>query len=85
MPVWCATAGRTTLGASSQSLALRRVVPEKVPDRRLGVAVQLGVGTGNAYRMIRELVPFTHGDGTLPADLEPLVELLSRGDLTVVA
>jgi hypothetical protein len=56
-----------------------------VPDRRLGVAVQLGVGTGNAYRMIRELVPFTHGDGTLPADLEPLVELLSRGDLTVVA
>ena len=28
--------------------------------------------------MIRELVPFTQADGTLPADLEPLVELVSR-------
>jgi histidine ammonia-lyase len=39
----------------------------------------------HAYRMIRELVPFTRGDGTLLADLEPLVELVSRGDLTAVA
>jgi hypothetical protein len=31
--------------------------------------------------MVRELVPFTQADGTLPADLEPLVELVSRGDL----
>jgi histidine ammonia-lyase len=46
---------------------------------------QLGLGTARVYRMIRELVPFTHGDGTLPADLEPLVELVSRGDLTAVA
>jgi len=42
---------------------------------------QLGLGTGRAYRMIRELVPFTQADDTLPADLEPLVELVSRGDL----
>ena len=42
----------------------------------------LGLGTGSAYRMIRELVPFTQADGTLPADLEPLVELVTRGDLT---
>ncbi len=41
----------------------------------------LGLGTGRAYRMVRELVPFTQADGTLPADLEPLVELVSRGDL----
>jgi histidine ammonia-lyase len=41
----------------------------------------LGLGTGRAYRMVRELVPFTQADGTLPADLEPLVELISRGDL----
>ena len=27
-------------------------------------------------------VPFTQADGTLPADLEPLVELVIRGDLT---
>jgi hypothetical protein len=35
--------------------------------------------------MIRELVPFTQVDGTLPADLEPLVELITRGDLTPAA
>jgi histidine ammonia-lyase len=42
----------------------------------------LGLGTDRAYRMIRELVPFTQADSTLPADLEPLVELVTRGDLT---
>lgn len=31
--------------------------------------------------MIREPVPFTQADGTLPADLEPLVERVSRGAL----
>jgi histidine ammonia-lyase len=46
---------------------------------------ELGRGTGRAYRMIRELVPFTQVDGTLPADLEPLVELITRGDLTPAA
>ena len=35
--------------------------------------------------MIRELVPFTQADGTLPADLEPVVELVTRGGLTPVA
>jgi len=46
---------------------------------------QLGLGTGRAYRMIRELVPFTQADATLPADLEPLVELVTRGTLTPAA
>ncbi len=46
---------------------------------------ELGLGTGRAYRMIRELVPFTQADGTLPADLEPLVELVTLGDLTPAA
>ena len=32
--------------------------------------------------MVRELVPFTQADGTLPADLEPLVDLVCRGGLT---
>ena len=45
----------------------------------------LGLGTDRAYRMIRELVPFTRADGTLPADLEPLVELVIRGDLNRLA
>ena len=42
---------------------------------------ELGRGTGRAYRMIRELVPFTQADGTLPADLEPVVDLVTRGCL----
>ena len=29
--------------------------------------------------MIRNLVPFTRADDTLPADLEPVVELVTRG------
>jgi len=46
---------------------------------------QLGLGTGRAYRMVRELVPFTQADGTLPPDLEPLVDLVTRGALTPAA
>ena len=46
---------------------------------------ELGLGTGRAYRMVRELVPFTQADGTLPADLEPLVDLVTRGALTPAA
>src|SRR5690349_4723280 len=46
---------------------------------------ELGAGTGRAYRMIRELVPFTQADGTFPADLEPVVDLVTRGDLTPAA
>jgi hypothetical protein len=43
--------------------------------------VELGRGTAGAYRMIRDLVPFARADDTLPADLEPLVDLVSRGGL----
>jgi histidine ammonia-lyase len=46
---------------------------------------QFGAGAGRAYRMIRELVPFTQADGTFPADLEPVVDLVTRGDLTPAA
>jgi histidine ammonia-lyase len=46
---------------------------------------ELGTGTGRAYRMIRELVPFMQADGTLPADLEPVVGLVTRGVLTPAA
>jgi histidine ammonia-lyase len=63
--------------------AIEFVVAAQAIDLR--VPGQLGLGTGRAYRMIRELVPFTQGDGTLPADLEPLVELVTRGTLTPVA
>lgn len=43
---------------------------------------ELGVGTGRAYRMIRELVPFTQADGTFPADLEPVVDLVTPGPIS---
>jgi len=46
---------------------------------------ELGQGSGRAYRMIRELVPFTQADGTFPADLEPVVDLVTRGDLAPAA
>ncbi|MBV9855575.1 MAG: aromatic amino acid lyase, partial [Streptosporangiaceae bacterium] len=50
------------------------------PD--FGTGTALGRGTARAYRLTRELVPFTDADATLPADLEPLVELINRGDLS---
>jgi histidine ammonia-lyase len=78
----CARVAAIEFVVAAQAIDLR-VLPG-APDGLNG-AGQLGLGTARVYRMIRELVPFTHGDGTLPADLEPLVELVSRGDLTAVA
>jgi histidine ammonia-lyase len=39
----------------------------------------LGAGTARAYAHVRELVPFTDAGETVPADLEPLVELVRSG------
>ena len=61
--------------------AIELVVAAQAIDLRQPGEFGLGTGTGRAYRIIRELVPFTQADGTLPADLEPLIELVSRGDL----
>jgi histidine ammonia-lyase len=63
--------------------AIELVVAAQAIDLRM--AGPLGLGTGRAYRMTRELVPFTQAEGTLPADLEPLVELVIRGDLSQLA
>ena len=63
-----------------QAAAIELVVAARAIDLR-ALNSELGLGTGRAYQMVRELVPFTQADGTLPADLEPLVELVSRGDL----
>jgi histidine ammonia-lyase len=59
--------------------AIELVVAAQAIDLR--APGELGLGTGRAYRTIRDLVPFTRADDTLPADLEPVVELVSRGDL----
>ncbi len=71
----CARVAAIELVVAAQAIDLR------APGESLG----LGLGTGRAFRMIRELVPFTQADGTLPADLEPLVELVTRGTLTPAA
>ena len=69
--------------------AIEFVVAAQAIDLRAarvnGLGGSCGLGTGRAYRMIRELVPFTQADGTFPADLEPVVDLVTRGDLTPAA
>src|SRR5271170_818342 len=70
----CARVAAIDLVVAAQAIDLRALDGPHGPSR-------LGLGTGRAYRLIRELVPFTQADGTFPADLEPLVDLLSRGDL----
>jgi histidine ammonia-lyase len=61
-------------------VAIELVVAAQAIDLRM-VADALGEGTARAYARIRELVPFMPSDGTLPADLEPLVDLVGRGEL----
>jgi histidine ammonia-lyase len=64
---------------SARVAAIELVVAAQAIDLR--APGRLGVGTASTYRMIRELVPFTQADATLPADLEPVVELVTRGRL----
>ncbi len=71
----CARVAAIELVVAAQAIDLRGLAR---PDGR----GQLGLGTGRAYQLTRELVGFTSSEGTLPEDLEPLVELISRGDLT---
>ena len=62
---------------SARVVAIELVVAAQAIDLR--APGRLGAGTAQAYRMIRNLVPFTRADDTLPADLEPVVELVTRG------
>jgi histidine ammonia-lyase len=64
---------------SARVAAIELVVAAQAIDLR--APGRLGAGTAHAYRMIRELVPFTRAGDTLPADLEPVVELVTRGHL----
>jgi hypothetical protein len=47
---------------------------------RPGQAVALA-SAGRAGQLTRELAGFTRSDDTLPADLEPLAELMTRGGM----
>jgi histidine ammonia-lyase len=71
------------IGLCARVAAIEFVVAAQAIDLR--APGQLGLGTGRAYRMVRQLVPFTQADGTLPADLEPLIELVTGGTLTPAA
>jgi histidine ammonia-lyase len=66
---------------SVRVVAIELVVAAQAVDLR--ETGQLGQGTRRAYRMIRELVPFTGAGETLPADLEPVVELVACGELAL--
>jgi histidine ammonia-lyase len=78
----CARVAAIEFVVAAQAIDLRA---RSVNGRGASGLGELGAGTGRAYRMIRELVPFTQADGTFPADLEPVVDLVTRGDLTPAA
>jgi len=69
------------LVVAAQAIDLRRAAGDIGADAILGPdGLGLGRGTGRAYWMVRELVPFIHAGDTLPHDLEPVVGLVTRGD-----
>jgi histidine ammonia-lyase len=88
----CARVAAIEFVVAAQAIDLRALSVSGLGVSGLGVSGlgvsglgELGTGTGRAYRMIRELVPFTQADDTFPADLEPVVDLVTRGDLTPAA
>lgn len=63
---------------ATRLVAIELVVACQAVDLRLGIgAPGLGHGTRRVYEAVRRLVAFTGRGDTLPADLEPLVGLLS--------
>ena len=59
--------------------AIELVIASQAIDLRGGPA--LGAGTGRAYALVRERVPFTGAGEALPPDLEPVAELIRSGGL----
>ncbi|MFN8188784.1 MAG: aromatic amino acid lyase, partial [Gaiellales bacterium] len=58
-------------------VAIELVLAAQAIDLRS--AFPLGGGTGAAYAAVRELVPFTAEEATIPQDLEPVVALVRAG------
>jgi histidine ammonia-lyase len=83
----CARVAAIEFVVAAQAIDLRTLHQAGMGQPGLGQPGlgELGLGTGRAYRMIRELVPFMQADGILPADLEPVVDLVTRGVLTPAA
>ena len=59
-------------------VAIELVVAARAIDLRAGPR-PLGVGAEAAHRLVREHIPTTRDGEPLPADLEPLVELVRSG------
>jgi histidine ammonia-lyase len=66
---------------SARVAAIELVVAAQAVDLR--AAGPLGRGTEPAFRAVRRVVPFTRADGTLPGDLEPVVDLVTTGVLNL--
>jgi len=75
----CARVIAIELVVAAQAIDLRQIEALQTPAAQ---QQGLGTGTARAYRTVRALVPFMPSDGTLPDDLEPLVELIGRGEIS---
>jgi histidine ammonia-lyase len=65
----------TELG--ERMVAIELVLAAQAVDLR--AAPPLGAGTGAAHAVVRELVPFTDEEATIPQDLEPVVQAVRLG------
>ena len=69
----------TSLG--ERILAIELVVACQAIDLR---GHPLGAGTQRAYALVRGLIPFKREEDPVPATLEPLLELVRSGGLSIV-
>jgi histidine ammonia-lyase len=67
------------VGLAARVVAVELTIAAQAVDARGGPG--LGAGTARAYELVRERVPFTGPGEALPADLEPVVELVRAGAL----
>jgi len=67
------------VGLGARVAAIELVVAAQAVDLRGRPG--LGRGTGRAYDLVRERVPFTDAGDAIPSDLEPVVELVRSGEI----
>ena len=70
------------VGLGERLVAIELVVSARAVDMR--GCRPLGRGTQVVHRLVRERVPATAAGDPLPADLEPLIELVRSGALGTV-
>ncbi|HEY2201265.1 MAG TPA: aromatic amino acid lyase, partial [Solirubrobacteraceae bacterium] len=70
------------VGLGERLATIELVVAARAVDMR--ARGPLGKGTQSLYRMVRERIPATPEDNPVPADLEPLLELVRSGAVGAV-